>query len=219
MDEDDDEEDEETDEPIQKIEKHKGSVFCIDVFENRFATGGEDDLGYIFTYDASNKSKAAECELETEKFSDSVTQVRFNHDGRLVAMCDMSGRARVYNVSNKTLLWSHEIDSDVEQMSWHAQANVLFFSTSDGYFYMFKIGSSGESEMRIMYAGDNVGLSSFRILPDGKRAVCCYNSGTIRFWDLKNAQPIPSSLVNCHEGEIICCELNHDGNFIHRAFK
>lgn len=184
----------------------------MDVSENRIATGGEDDVGFVFAFEASNASKPAECQLETEKFADSVTQVRFNYDGRLVAMCDMSGRARVYTLATKELLWSHEIESDVEQMSWHAQANVLFFSTSDGYFYMFKIANSGESEMRIMYAGDNAGLSCFRVLGDGKRAVCCYNTGSIRFWDLKSNQPIAApSLVNCHEGEIISAELNHDG--------
>lgn len=148
--------------------------------------------------------------METEKFSDSVTQVGFNHDGKLLAMCDMSGRLRVYTVSSRKLLWSHEIDSDVEQMAWHTEANVLFCSTADGYFYMFKIANSGESEMRIMYAGDNVGLSCFRVLRDGKRAACAYNSGNVRFWDLKSGQTI-NSLPNCHEAEIISIELNSEG--------
>lgn len=180
------------------------------------ATGGEDDVGCVFEIDESESSKPAKCQLETEKFSDSVTQVRFNHDGKLLAMCDMSGRVRVYSVttnSKYSVAWSHEIDSDVEQMSWHPEANVLFCSTADGYLYMFKVsGGANESagEMRVMYAGDNVSLSCFRVLKDGKRAVCCYNNGTIRFWDLKSCQPT-ASLVGCHEGEIICVEVNQEG--------
>lgn len=173
-------------------------------------------FAFDVTSDAPDSQPAVICELESEKFSDSVTQVRFNHDSKMVAMCDMSGSLRVYSSLTSSpskkysLLWSHEIESDVEQMSWHAEANVLFCSTSDGYFYMFKVSNSGESEMRVMYAGDNVSLSCFRVLKDGKRAVCCYNNGTIRFWDLKTSQPI-SSLISCHDGEIICAELNQEG--------
>lgn len=176
-------------------------------------------MGFVFAFDDTDPSKPAVCRLETEKFSDSVTQVRFNHDGKLLAMCDMSGCVRVYSTpststSKYSLLWSHEIESDVEQISWHPEANVLFCSTADGYFYMFKVSNSGESEMRVMYAGDNVSLSCFRILKDGKRAVCCYASGTIRFWDLKSGQVV-TSLVSCHDGEIICVGLNQEGrNFL-----
>lgn len=116
------------------------------------------------------------------------------------------------------MIWSYEIDSDVEHMQWHLQANVLFCSTADGYLYMFKIvASSSESEMKIMYAGDNASLSCFSILRDGMRAVCCYNSGTVRFWDLKSGQTL-STLVNCHEAEVICVELNHDGIYFYTMY-
>lgn len=208
---DDEEEDEEEnfeDVSIERISKHTGAVFCIDSYKSYLATGGEDDLAYVFRYDQTGKK--LDCLIETEKFKDSVTNVKFSFDGKYVAMADMSGTIRVYTVDTKELHWSHDVESDTEQLAWHPSCNVLFCSTSDGYFYMFKLSTN---EIKMMYAGDNASLSCFRILKDGLRAVCCYNNGTVRFWDLKSTQSL-FNLHNAHESDIICVDSNIDGSLI-----
>lgn len=197
-----------TDDSIQTIEKHQGSVFCIDSFKNLIATGGEDDLGYVFSYDPETK-KLDEL-IQTEKFKDSVTNVAFSCDGKYVAMCDMSGMIRVYILETKALHWSHDVENDIESLSWHPSCNVLFCSTAEGYFYMFKLSTS---EIKLMYSGDDANLGCFKILKDGKRAICCYGNGNIRIWDLKTSLSTVN-LQSTHEGDIIAVDLSSDGNLI-----
>ncbi|RNA26990.1 Angio-associated migratory cell [Brachionus plicatilis] len=196
------------DDSIETIDKHDGAVFCIDSFKNFFATGGEDDLAYVFSYDP--ESKNIQELIKTDKFKDSVTNVKFSNDGKYVAISDMSGLIRVYTVETKSLHWTHDLDTDIESLDWHPNCNILFCSTSDGYFYMFKFSSE---EIRIMYSGDDVGLGCFKILKDGKRAVTAYNNGNIRFWDIKPGQTL-HNLLNAHQGDILSMDLSPDGNLL-----
>ena len=192
----------------------KGAVFCLDAFNNLLATGGEDDKAYLWNikYEENNNNDKIEIELayECEKFADSVTNIKFSCDGKYLAVSDMSGKIRVYINQTKELFWSHDIEMDLETLGWHPNCNVLFCSTSDGYFMMFKISTN---EIKMMYFGDNTVLSCFRILKDGKRAVCCYNNGNIRIIDLKSGQP-EFNILNAHENDIICMDLSNDGNLL-----
>ena len=151
--------------------------------------------------------------LKTDKFNDSVTCVSFSCDGKYIAAGDMAGNLRVYLVEDKSLFWSYEVGSDLEVIDWHPSCNVLFCGTSDGQFIMFKLSTN---EIKVMYSGDNESLSCFKILKDGKRAVCCYNNGTVRFWDLKTAQTL-FNIANAHEGAILCMDVNQDGNLVASA--
>lgn len=151
--------------------------------------------------------------LKTDKFNDSVTCVSFSCDGKYIAAGDMAGNLRVYLVEDKSLFWSYEVGSDLEVIDWHPSCNVLFCGTSDGQFIMFKLSTN---EIKVMYSGDNESLSCFKILKDGKRAVCCYNNGTVRFWDLKTAQTL-FNIPNAHEGAILCMDVNQDGNLVASA--
>jgi WD40 repeat protein len=192
-------------------------VFCIDTYQNYLATGGEDDKAYIWTYkqDENNNDNKIQIELlyECEKFQDSVTNLKFSHDGKYLAIADMSGKIRVYLNETKELFWSHDIEMDIETLDWHPICNVLFCSTSEGYFIMLKISTG---DIKVMYFGDNTVLSCFRILKDGKRAVCCYNNGNVRIIDLKTAQP-EFNILKAHESDILCLDISSDGNLLATA--
>lgn len=196
------------DDSIESIDKHDGAVFCIDSFKNMFATGGEDDLAYVFSYD--QQSNTLQELIKTDKFKDSVTNVKFSNDGKYVAISDMSGLIRVYALDTKNLHWTHDLESDIESLDWHPNCNVLFCSTSDGYFYMFKFSTD---EIRIMYSGDDAGLGCFKILKDGKRAVTVYNNGNVRFWDMKSGQTV-HNLLQAHQDDILSIDLSPDGNLL-----
>ena len=196
------------DDSIETIDKHEGAVFCIDSVNNLFATGGEDDLAFVFSYD--HESKNVQELIKTDKLKDSVTNVKFSNDGKYVAISDMSGLIRVYMIETKSLHWTHDLETDIESLGWHPNCNVLFCSTSDGYFYMFKFSTE---EIRVMYSGDDAGLGSFRILKDGKRAVTVYNNGNVRFWDIKSGQTV-HNLLQVHNEDILTMDLNSDGNLL-----
>lgn len=215
--EEEDDEEIETDEHVELqealtiIDKHEKSVFCVDSYQNLYSTGGEDDLAMLWRYDS--QAKKFDHLFTTDKFKDSVTNIKFSHDGKYLAVADMGGLIRVYLLENNSVYWSHDLETDIEQVDWHPGCNVLFCSTADGYFYMLKISSN---EIKLMYSGDTESLSRFRILKDGKRAVCCYNNGAVRIWDLKSAQA-EHSFSNAHENEILALDLSSDGSLIATA--
>ncbi len=164
----------------------------------------------LWSYHENGSLIEFKLEIESEKFKDSVTNVKFSHDGKFLAACDMAGGIRVYMIESKSLHWSYDLETDIEMVNWHPSCNVLFVSTSDGQFFMFKISTN---EIKVMYSGDDTSLSCFMILRDGKRAVCCYNNGTIRFWDLKSSQ-VTHSIAKAHEADIICMDMNLEGNLV-----
>ena len=77
---------------IQRFTNHTNSVFTVAAHPSAkiVASGGEDDLGYIWDYTTGE---------ELEKLTghtDSVTNVGFSHDGEMVATGGMDGRVRVW---------------------------------------------------------------------------------------------------------------------------
>ena len=97
-DEDDDEEDQQMDDgptedtSEQAFPNHAKSVFAISAHptEPLAASGGEDDLGYI--WDITDGAVVAKLTGHT----DSVTSTAFSADGELIASGGMDGRVRVW---------------------------------------------------------------------------------------------------------------------------
>jgi len=201
----------------------------LDVFKNFLVTGGEDDKAYFWSFQAVNAADddnepaasssstavkvTVELLAESEKFSDSVTCVKFSHDGKYVAVADLAGSLRVYLIDELQQHkaephWSHELGVDLETLTWHPQCNVLFAGTAnEGQFWMFKLSTG---EMKCMYAGDQCSLSSIRLLKDGKHAACAYHNGTVRVWDLKSGKAVHTVSALHEKREIICLDTTQD---------
>lgn len=201
---------EKPDDSVLTIDDHDGAIFAIDSFNNLLATGGEDDKAFIWSINSIDSKLKAEKLFEMPKFDDSVTTIKFSCDGKYLAASDMGGKIRVYLVENYELFWSYDVEMDIEKISWHPDCNVLFCSTSEGQFIMFKISTN---EVKFMTNGDDTPLSCFKILKDGKQAVCCYNNGNVRIWDLKTGLTV-HNILKAHEEDIICVDCSADGNLI-----
>jgi WD40 repeat protein len=156
------------------ISHHDGSVFCLDFYKNLLASGGEDDKACVwFINNDPNSLEKFSLIYETEKFNDSVTNVKFSHDGKYLAVSDMAGKARVYTITHSvdeksielSLFWSYDVENDIEQLKWHPKCNVLFISTQIGNLWMFKLSTN---EIKIMYSGEETRLTCFTFLKDGK---------------------------------------------------
>lgn len=123
------------DNSIKVFSEHTKSVFCVDIFNDFAASGGEDDLCYIWNL------KSGEILLKIQDFKDSVTHVKFNHDGSFLAVADMSGLIKVMKISTTLQsepVWTFET-GDISVLQWHPGANVLFAGTEDSSFWMWKI--------------------------------------------------------------------------------
>jgi len=163
--------------------KHEKAVFTCDAhprFPGVYASGGEDDLAYVW------QSGSEDTALFQTKFKDSVVFARYNRDGALLALADMAGNVRVHRVVSqsevqKDPVWEFET-SDVTWMEWHPGANVLFVTTDDGQLWMWKI-PSGDSKI---YTGSGEKAEGAVVMPDGKRVAVGYGDGSVRIFDLKS---------------------------------
>ncbi|XP_040565339.1 angio-associated migratory cell protein [Lepeophtheirus salmonis] len=162
-----------------KFNSHGKSVFCVHLRPGDRSTfeavsGGEDDKAYLWDI------KTGAVNFVFDGYKDSVTHVRFNHDGSYLAAADMSGVIRVYKLSSSSIVWEFET-ADITWMEWHPGTNVLFAGTVESECWMWRI-PSGDSKI---YMGNGERVECATILPDGKRISVGYGDGSIKIFDLK----------------------------------
>ncbi|XP_057657422.1 angio-associated migratory cell protein [Diorhabda carinulata] len=159
------------------FKKHSNAVFSSDLSkDDKIAvTGGEDDVGYVWNLET--------CEVifECSGHKDSVIEVCFNFDNNFVATADMSGLVQVWSVSEKKLTWCNEGD-DIEWLTWHPAANVLFCGCHFGDIYVWQIP---RGNCKVLAAKTRFSTTCGQVLPNGKQLLAGYDDGHIRLWDIK----------------------------------
>ncbi|XP_071148534.1 angio-associated migratory cell protein-like [Mytilus edulis] len=190
------------------FKQHTDAVFTVSVDKkssNLVVTGGQDDRGFVWS------ANTGEQIMECNGFKDSVTCVGFSPDGSMVAMADLSGVIRVYDVETKKEVWSFEC-SDTEWLQWHPVANVLLLGTTDGDVWMWKV-PSGDCKT---FQGPGCTANCGRILPDGKRLCVGYDNGLVKIWDLKDVNTLHSFNPGRegHGSSVVCMDCHHDNTRI-----
>jgi WD40 repeat protein len=95
------------DDSIQGFFLHTSPIYSVALFDNWAATGGGDDLGYV--WDVTN----GEMIMKLDGHTDSVTNVAFSYDGTYLATGGMDGQVRIWSVREKKLVVALDASNEV----------------------------------------------------------------------------------------------------------
>ncbi|KAF0296848.1 Angio-associated migratory cell protein [Amphibalanus amphitrite] len=200
----------EEEEPVEDMSRltldgHKGSAFCVAVSQAGdaplIASGGEDDCARVWRADTGALV------LTTSGHKDSVTQVAFSSDGKLLAAGDMAGLVQVYRVPGGEKVWEFDTGLDLTWMAWHSVAPALLAGTQDGQGWMWRIPRGDTKTL----ASHGSGWSKAALLADGAHLLAGYEDGSARLWQLRSGQPVQQfSGAAAHSSPVTCAAAHRD---------
>lgn len=174
---------------IQRFTNHTNSVFAVAThpFAQIAASGGEDDLGYIWDYSTGEEL------VKLTGHTDSVTNVGFSHDGEIVATGGMDGKIRAWSRVGKddfkkwTFLTELQGPDEVTWLRWHPKGNVLLAGSNDMTVWLWNFPSGNTMQV---FAGHVSSVVCGEFTPDGKRILTADADGTLIFWDPRSPAPL-----------------------------
>ena len=196
-------------EPVEDMSRltldgHKGSVFCVAVSPADgalVASGGEDDCARVWRADTGALV------LTTSGHRDSVTQVAFSSDGRLLAAGDMAGLVQVYRLPGGEKVWEFDIGLDLTWLAWHRAAPALLAGTQDGQGWMWRVPRGDTKTI----ASHGSGWTKAALLPDGARLLAGYEDGSARLWQLRSGEAVHQfSGAAAHAAPVTCAAAHRD---------
>jgi WD40 repeat protein len=179
------------DDSIHAFQGHTDAIYAVawsKVSPDTVATGGADELGFIWRVgeDAFMENQGDVFELRGHV--DTITDMEFNNDGSSLATAGMDGCVKIWSVSDGKCI--HTLDGPTESidwLNWHPRGNVLLAGSSDFTVWMWN-AQSGDFMMTFSGHAGPVSCGSFT--PDGKAVVTGGGEGdaTLRVWDPKTGQ-------------------------------
>ncbi|KAF8921234.1 ribosome biogenesis protein Sqt1 [Mucidula mucida] len=176
------------DNSVQAFPNHQASVFAVAVHptEGLAASGGEDDLGYI--WDITD----GEVIVKLTGHTDSVTSTAWSNDGQLIATGGMDGKIRIWrrvgteNYRTWEFLTELQGPDEVMFLRWHPKGNVLLAGSNDTTLWLWQLPSGATMQV---FAGHTGAVQCGEFTPDGMIISACAD-GTLIYWDPRSPNPI-----------------------------
>ncbi|KAF9223395.1 ribosome biogenesis protein Sqt1 [Gyrodon lividus] len=177
------------DNSLQHFPNHNGSVFAVSCHptEHLAASGGEDDLGYI--WDITD----GEVIVKLTGHTDSVSSTAFSFDGELIATGGMDGKVRIWrrvgkeNYRTWEFLTELQGPDEVMWLRWHPKGPILLAGSNDTTVWLWQLPSGNIMQV---FAGHTGPVQCGEFTPDGKRIVTACADGTLVYWDPRSPNPI-----------------------------
>lgn len=168
---------------------HSNSVFAVAThpIASIAASGGEDDLGYIWDYTNGDEV------VKLTGHTDSVCSVGFSHDGEMLATGGMDGKVRIWKrvgtdgFRNWTFLTELQGPDEVTWLRWHPKGYVLLAGSNDTMVWLWNLPSGDTMQV---FAGHNGPVQCGQFTPDGKRIITADADGALIFWDPRSPDPV-----------------------------
>ncbi|KAF8910666.1 ribosome biogenesis protein Sqt1 [Gymnopilus junonius] len=174
---------------LQHFDTHGASVFAVACHPTQplAASGGEDDLGYI--WDITDSEIIAKLTGHT----DSVTSAAWSADGELISTGGMDGKIRIWrrvgkeNYRTWEFLTELQGPDEVMFLRWHPKGSVLLAGSNDSTLWLWQLPSGNTMQV---FAGHIGPVNCGEFTPDGKRIISADQEGSLIFWDPRSSTPV-----------------------------
>lgn len=189
------------------FDKHTDSIFCVaqhPVHSNIVATGGGDEVGYIFdtnTAQAPPQPTGQPQEREglkdlfkLEGHTDSINAIAFSEPkGQFVVTAGLDGKVRTWQGVPDGSKWKFLAEAqEVEEINWLItnpspnHPNVVALGANDGSVWVYQISTEKGNELQVLQAyylhTETCTAGSWS--PDGKLLATVSEDSSLYVWDV-----------------------------------
>lgn len=166
------------DHSMQQLMQHTEAVFAVAVNSTQpeiFATGGGDDVGYLWRVGQPQPA------FKLDGHTDTVSALGFNADGTLLASAGLDGTVRVWEVATGRLVVALEGPTQgLNWICWHARGSVLLAGSEDATAWMWKLP---EGSVMQIFSAHSASVSYGAFANNGRSVITASEDGTVRVWN------------------------------------
>lgn len=190
------------------FDAHTDSIFCIaqhPVHPEIVATGGGDDVGYVFDVSSQPPAQASasgqpkereglKSLFKLEGHKDSINAIVFSEPkGQFLATAGLDGKLRVWQGVPDGKKWKFLAEAqEVEEINWLAtnpspdHANVVALGASDGSVWVYQLSTEKGTELQVLQAyylhTETCTAGSWS--PDGALLATVSEDSSLYVWDV-----------------------------------
>ena len=193
------------DHSVQQLAAHTDAVFAVAVNATTpeiFATGGGDDIGYMWR----TGEAVPICKLEGH--TDTISSLGFSADGTLLASAGLEGTVRVWHAATGALVVALEGPTQgINWLCWHTRGQVLLAGSEDATAWMWKLP---EGSVMQIFSAHSASVSYGAFCNQGRSVLTASEDGTVRVWN-----PRTGTVEHClhagsaHEPRPVTCLAAH----------
>ncbi|KAF9622826.1 hypothetical protein IFM89_034061 [Coptis chinensis] len=181
------------------------TVACSPTIETLVATGGEDDMGFLWSIGQGDQPH------ELLGHSNSITSLAFSADGKLLASGSFDGLVQVWDAYSGSHKCTLAGPSDgVEWVRWHPRGNLVLAGSEDSTVWLWNADKA--SHLNIFF-GHEGSVTCGDFTPDGKTICTASNDTSLMIWNPKTGSKI--HVVKgypYHTKAITCLTISYDSN-------
>ncbi|KAF2868054.1 hypothetical protein BDV95DRAFT_549721 [Massariosphaeria phaeospora] len=192
------------------FDAHTDSVFCIakhPVHSHIVATGGGDEVGYVFDVSAQPAPKAngdgsdqpqeregLKSLFKLEGHNDSINAITFSEPkGQFLATAGLDGKLRVWQGVPEGNRWKFLAEAqEVQEINWIAPCpspehpNVVAFGANDGSVWVYQLSTDKDNELQMLqaYYLHTETCTSGSWAPDGNLLATVSEDSSLYVWDV-----------------------------------
>lgn len=162
----------------QQLTAHTSAVFAVSVNAANpyfFATGGGDDVGYLW------RVGLAEPVARLQGHSETISSIGFSADGNYLATGGLDGIVRVWSADAGAPVVALEGPTQgINWVAWHSRGAVLLAGSEDATAWMWKVPEGSVMQIFSAHSG-SVSYGGFA--NGGRNIITASEDGTVRVWN------------------------------------